>query len=130
MPADFLLDTEFRIVRSRCWGYVTVHDILDYIARIQQLYDQGKLDKDWSQIIDFREAERLEDFTQSDIQTLLESNPWAPETRRAMIMGNEQTFSLASSYQSMAGTSAGVIKVVYTDTDAEAWVREMSGHSA
>ena len=122
MPADFLLDTEFRIVHSRCWGYVTVHDILDYITHIQQLYDHGKLDRNWSQIIDLSEAERLEEFTQADVQTLIENNPWAPETRRAMIMGNEQTFSLASSYQSMAGASAGVIKVVYTDTEAEAWV--------
>jgi hypothetical protein len=60
MPVAFELEMGKRLVRTRGWDLVTAGDLHALSSAIRQLFADGTLDAEWSELVDLREVTRTD----------------------------------------------------------------------
>jgi hypothetical protein len=92
--------------------------MLDHMAAIRALFEEGNLDATWSQIADFTEVTMLGEPLGDAVLDLARSNPWPRECRRVVIAPMTAIFGLGRMYQLLTGDPDQNIAVVRTRAEA------------
>ena len=126
MPSDYVIDAEYRLVRSRLWGGVTDADLFDHQRRLAA---DPKFSSDYSQLIDCRDVTSAKEVTAFGIQNVAQRHLYDPHSRRAIVANRPDVFGLGRMFEgySRGSGSDDTIRVFWVLEDALAWL-EVPAH--
>jgi hypothetical protein len=121
MPSDYVIDTEYRLVRSRLWGDATDADLFDHQRR---LAEDPQFSSDFSQLIDSRDVTSAKDITAFGVRSIARRRLYGPRSRRAIVAPKPNVFGLGRMFESYCKTSGGkeAIRVFWILADALEWL--------
>jgi hypothetical protein len=125
MPVDFKLDKAKCIVHSRGWGDVTDADLMNHMARIQELFEEGTLNSTWAQVYDFSTVKNIDNVTSNGIRSLAYDNPWPEESVRVIIAPKDVQFGLARMYQILIEQETNHLRITRSIDDALLWIADV-----
>jgi hypothetical protein len=128
MPAEFELDREGCVVRSRAWGNLTEDDLARHVQAMRELFESGTLDATWAQVCDFSSITSVAELTTEGVRRLAKSNPWPLEALRVIVAPNDEMYGLGRMYQAMAVGDSEHFLVVRSAAEASEWMTER-GHA-
>jgi hypothetical protein len=95
MPVGYKIDKEHKLVMSTAYGVVTREDILFHQ---QRLLADADFSRNFSQLADFTRMAKLE-VNATDIASFAAKTVFAPESRRAIIVPDDEAFGLARMFE-------------------------------
>jgi hypothetical protein len=121
MPSDYVIDIEYRLVRSRLWGEATDADLFDHQRR---LAEDPQFNSDYSQLIDVRDVTSAKDITAFGVRSVAQRHLYGPRARRAIVASRPDVYGLGRMFASYCQTpdGEGAIRVFWTLADALAWL--------
>lgn len=128
MPAEFELDREGCVVRSRAWGNLTEDDLARHVQAMRELFESETLDATWAQVCDFSSITSVAELTTDGVRRLAKSNPWPLETLRVIVAPTDEMYGLGRMYQAMAVGDSENFRVVRSAAEASEWMTER-GHA-
>jgi hypothetical protein len=124
MPAQFVINGDYRVVFSRGAGILTFSDIDGHMDR---LTSDPRFNPDFNQIFDFTEVTELA-LTVNHIKQLAKRNIFSPKSRRAYVVTEDLHFGLSRMFASLheAEGEPGIIvfremppAIIWADVPAE-----------
>jgi hypothetical protein len=97
MPAEYQIDREQKLVRSRAWGVTNKDDLSKHG---HNLLADPAFQKDFRQFYDLSEVTKF-DVSFSDLVEISKVNVFAPTARRAILAPNNVGFGLVRIFQSL-----------------------------
>jgi hypothetical protein len=116
MAADFVINTDHKMVFSFGWGRLTISDVNQHRTRL--LLDT-RYCRDFAQIISLADVTEMA-LSNSEINSLAKQGLFAPESRRAMVAPSDLQFGLSRVFDSY--TAGQSIRIFRELKDAVAWV--------
>jgi len=95
MPVGYKIDKEHKLVMSTAYGVVTREDILFHQQKLEADPDFRRT---FSQLADFTRMAKLE-INATDIASFAAKTIFAPESRRAIIVPDDEAFGLARMFE-------------------------------
>lgn len=92
--------------------------MLDHMAAVRALFEEGNLDATWSQIVDFTGVTEVGEPLGDTVKDLARANPWPRECRRVIIAPMTAIFGLSRMYQLLTGDTEQNITIVRTRAEA------------
>jgi hypothetical protein len=99
MPADFQIDVNRGLVRSKATGVLSLPSILDHMDRLVKHPD---FRPEFNQIFDFREVSRPA-LSFEDVTQLAERKVFSPQSQRAFVVSADWQFGYGRMFASMRG---------------------------
>lgn len=118
MPATFEIDHDHRLVRSRAWG-VLVDDDLAYTQ--SGVREDPRFEANYRQLFDFTEVTDVR-VTREGLSALATRTPFAPTSRRAIVVANDLSFGMARMYQMLAARDPEYFRVFRSLSSAREWL--------
>jgi len=122
MPADYVIDSERRLVHIQVSGVVTAEEI---VAVRQRLAKDERLTPECSELIDARGATSIQRITANDIRSLAASEI-EPVLRRAFVTTDPAAYGLARMFQTYRAIKHAPEQnhVFHRLEEAEAWLNQ------
>lgn len=111
MPLDYEIIPELGLVHSRAWGVLSDAETMAHYARIAQ---DPSFQPSFSLLCDLRGVNHIEAAPQT-LRDLARSSTFAPGTRRAFIVHNDEHFGIARMLQAfceLQGATVGVFRTL------------------
>jgi len=124
MPADHSWDEEFRILRTRLWGHVTIDDIIRDALKV---YEDPRIHTPVQELIDLREVEST-DVKISDLRNLVQLNVSYAERfkgrHQALVAPTDELHSMAQAFATLSEVHLWphLSRVFRTLPEAEDWL--------
>lgn len=118
MPVAFELDKGKRLVRTRGWDLVTAGDLQALSAGIRQLFADGTLDAEWSELVDFRAVTRTDMIPTEAVRAIARNSPWPKSSRRVIVAPVTVVYGVSRMYQLMSASDDQALAVVRTEAEA------------
>jgi hypothetical protein len=115
MRADFIINTEHKVVFSYGWGTLTFEDICGHRTRLLQ---HAKFAADFRQIAMLSDVANMK-LSSEEIETLAREPVFAPRTRRALVAAPSLHFGLSKMFE--AYSDAQLIGVFRSLNEAVVW---------
>jgi hypothetical protein len=96
---------------------VTAGDLHALSAGIRQLFADGTLDAEWSELVDFREVTRTDMIPTAAVRELARNSPWPKSSRRVIVAPVTVVYGVSRMYQ-LLGASDEALAVVKTEAEA------------
>jgi hypothetical protein len=125
MPATFEIDHDARLVRSRAWG-VLVDD--DLAATQSGVRADPRFDPEYSQLFDFSAVTEVR-VTRDGLLALASRTPYAPTSRRAMVVPDDLGFGMARMYQMLSGRDPEYFRPFRSVDAAMRWLEGLPDES-
>ncbi len=122
MPTEFELDRSKRIVYSRAWGDLTDAELLDHMAKMRGLLEQGALDSTWAQVFDLSDAKNLDEVSSAGVGRLAKGNPWPKGSIRVVIAPSDLLYGLTRMYQLIGDPKTEAVHIARQRNEAEAFI--------
>lgn len=120
MPAEFEIDLEHRLVRSRAWGVLVDADLA---ATQQALRTAPGFEPDFCQLYDFREVTQIK-LTAPFLRRLAKQSPFARDARRAVVVSSDVAFGMARMYELAGNRDPNRFRIFRTCEEAIDWLGE------
>jgi hypothetical protein len=109
MATTYQIDVALRLVRTHSSGVLTDESVADLYRRMGA---DPTFDRTFRQLCDLRDLDRLE-VTSDGLRELAATSIFAPESRRAFVVGRDLDYGIARMFQAyceLAGASVGVFR--------------------
>jgi len=116
MAADFVINTDQKVVFSYGWGTLTLADIINHRTRLLQ---DARYCAEFRQIMNLADVDEIA-LSNSEINVLARQRVFATESRRALVVRSAIQYGLSRVFQGYAG--AQNISIFHELKEAVAWV--------
>lgn len=119
MPANYEIDAEQGVVRTRLWGVVTDHEVYEHNNRLRS---DPKFNSDYRQLVDMSGITKAEVSAAMIADTAI-NQFFEPGSRRAIIASNDAVFGLARMFALRSESVGQTIPVYRERSSAEEWLQ-------
>lgn len=118
MPAQYVIDTPARIVRTELKGTVDNHDLAQLVHRLRK---DRLFDATFFEIINLEGCSEVQ-FKARDLLAFSKVDPFLNTSKRAFVVGSRPfTYGVARMFQ-LARHESPYVSIFHTTADAEAWL--------
>lgn len=118
MPADFRIEREHRLVRTRAWGVLTDAETRAHYVDIAR---NPAFEKGFSLLCDLRGVTHIEAASHT-LRDLARFSTFARGTRRAFVVSQDEHFGLARMLQAFCELEGAEVGVFRSLPEAHAWL--------
>jgi hypothetical protein len=118
VPADFVIDKEHRVVRTRAWGFLTDAETQAHYALIEHA---PGFEPDFSLLCDLRGVTRIE-AARNTLRDLARFSTFARGAQRAFVVQNDEHFGLARMLQAFCELQGAEVGVFRSLNEAQRWL--------
>lgn len=118
MPTSYSIDPARRLVTSRIWGVVTDEEVLEHNRLLR---GDPAFDPTYRQFADMSDVTRNL-VTFPNVQETARDQYFAPGTRRALVVADDNTFGLCRMFATYSEAAGQTIEVFRVREAAEEWL--------
>jgi len=118
VPVDYTIDKKLGVVFTRAWGKLTDEDAFDYQRRLSV---DSEFDPNFRQLADLSLVETFL-VTSNGIQTLIDEDCWAPDSRRAFVSPSDLLFGMTRMGQTLMEGASRKMNVFRIKSEALCWL--------
>ena len=126
MPANFTIEPERRLVRSRGWGSLTDADLRQTQRELREAPEFGA---DFRQLYDFSEVTDLR-VTGEGLRDLARHSPFARDARRAIVVASDAAYGMVRMYQLSSDRDSEHVRIFRDLAGAIRWLDGETPRSA